>query len=172
MTPTKTISGKEIVIHAVAVAIAVDPDGPLVGALILGASGTGKSTLALSLIEQCPFHRSALVADDGVALSLEGGRLMASAPLRIAGQIEIRGYGPVAARRALGRIAPLFCIDLDRPRQRLAEPDRFAPLAGAAAIPSFPFAGDGLAGFQLRPIAASILAGVDFGWTISAMQAG
>jgi HPr kinase/phosphorylase len=64
--------------------------------LIRGASGTGKSQLALALIEAgangtLPFTR--LVADDRVRLSVANGRLLASAPEATQGKIEVRGTG-------------------------------------------------------------------------------
>jgi HPr kinase/phosphorylase len=64
--------------------------------LIRGASGCGKSRLALALIEAgangtLPFAR--LVADDRVALAVAHGRLLASAPETIKGKIEVRGDG-------------------------------------------------------------------------------
>jgi HPr kinase/phosphorylase len=64
--------------------------------LIRGASGRGKSRLALALIEAgangtLPFAR--LVADDRVALTVAHGRLLASAPETIKGKIEVRGHG-------------------------------------------------------------------------------
>jgi serine kinase of HPr protein (carbohydrate metabolism regulator) len=64
--------------------------------LIRGASGTGKSRLALALIEAgtngtLPLTR--LVADDRVKLTVAHGRLLASAPEAIKGKIEVRGDG-------------------------------------------------------------------------------
>ena len=47
------------------------------GVLITGASGSGKSALALSLMAL----GADLVADDRVILSLDRGRVMASAPV-------------------------------------------------------------------------------------------
>jgi HPr kinase/phosphorylase len=64
--------------------------------LIRGASGSGKSRVALALIEAgakgtLPFAR--LVADDRVQLNVAHGRLVASAPEAIKGKIEVRGNG-------------------------------------------------------------------------------
>jgi HPr kinase/phosphorylase len=71
----------------------------LVGAravLIRGPSGTGKSRLALELIEagrsgRFPFTR--LVGDDRVALARVGGRLLVLPAPALAGLIEVRGAG-------------------------------------------------------------------------------
>jgi serine kinase of HPr protein (carbohydrate metabolism regulator) len=63
------------------------------GILIRGVSGSGKSSLILALLDR---DRAAhLVADDRVALSVAGGRLLAAAPPELAGLIEIRGQGIV-----------------------------------------------------------------------------
>lgn len=66
------------------------------GVLISGPSGSGKSSLALHLIDL--FRQrgrfAMLVADDRVWASVRSGRLVAEAPEPIAGLIEIRGFGP------------------------------------------------------------------------------
>ena len=59
--------------------------------LLLGPSGSGKSDLALRLLD----HGFSLVADDRTLLQLRGERLMASAPESIRGKIEVRGLGIV-----------------------------------------------------------------------------
>ena len=61
------------------------------GVLLRGASGSGKSDLALRLIEA----GARLVADDRTDLVVEGDRLVASAPAPISGKLEIRGVGVV-----------------------------------------------------------------------------
>jgi serine kinase of HPr protein (carbohydrate metabolism regulator) len=60
-----------------------------VGVLLRGGSGSGKSLLALKLIDA----GARLIADDRVYLSPRGGRLLASPPSAIAGLIELRGAG-------------------------------------------------------------------------------
>ncbi|MDF1600766.1 HPr kinase/phosphorylase [Mesorhizobium sp. YIM 152430] len=66
------------------------------GLLITGASGSGKSSLALDLIAHAEgFAR--LVSDDQVLLeSRSRGRLVGRVPPVIGGRIEIRGIGIVA----------------------------------------------------------------------------
>jgi len=59
------------------------------GVLLLGESGSGKSDLALRLID----GGATLVADDQVRVSLSDGQLSASAPDTIRGMIEARGIG-------------------------------------------------------------------------------
>ncbi|MBB4121102.1 HPr kinase/phosphorylase [Martelella radicis] len=65
------------------------------GILICGASGAGKSELALALIHAGRLNGlySALVADDQVLISVSAGRVIAETPPAIAGLIEIRGSG-------------------------------------------------------------------------------
>lgn len=73
-------------LHASAVAI----DGRCV--LIEGRSGSGKSDLALRLIDR----GGRLVSDDYTLCTRRGTTLVASAPATIAGRIEVRGIGIVA----------------------------------------------------------------------------
>ena len=65
------------------------------GVLIRGASGAGKSVLALALIGQARQAGlfSQLVADDRTALRASGGRLMAQPVSPLEGLIERRGLG-------------------------------------------------------------------------------
>lgn len=63
------------------------------GILIMGPSGSGKSDLALRLIER----GAVLVADDQVELQAEKGDLIAKAPAAIKGLIEARYIGPLKA---------------------------------------------------------------------------
>lgn len=72
-------------LHASCVAI----DGRAV--LIEGPSGSGKSDLALRLIDR----GAVLVSDDYTVLSGRGDGLFAAPPARLAGQIEVRGIGIV-----------------------------------------------------------------------------
>ena len=57
--------------------------------LIRGPSGSGKSDLALRLLD----GGAVLVSDDQTCLKRDGRRLIASAPPAIAGMIEARGLG-------------------------------------------------------------------------------
>lgn len=71
------------------------------GVLILGDPGSGKSALALKLIDEPGYGisgallRSELVADDQVIVTRDQGGLMASAPATLRGKLEIRGLGIV-----------------------------------------------------------------------------
>ncbi|HYJ29470.1 MAG TPA: HPr kinase/phosphatase C-terminal domain-containing protein [Allosphingosinicella sp.] len=87
------------------------------GVLIVGGSGSGKSDLALRMIDR----GAGLVSDDYTLLRAEGGRLYASAPVAIAGRIEVRGIGLIEMA-AVGEAPLCLLIDLDSPPERLPEP--------------------------------------------------
>ena len=59
--------------------------------MIEGEPGSGKSSLALALIDR----GAQLIGDDGVALHRSDTQIVASAPPNIAGLLEIRGIGLV-----------------------------------------------------------------------------
>ncbi len=123
-------------VHGVALALALDADGPLFGVLLLGRSGAGKSALALEAIEACPWRRTRLVADDRVDLFVEDGRLTARPPARLEGLIEVRGVGPV--RVATAQFAPIrLAASLDGPFERTPERAAYAP-GNLAAAPRSP----------------------------------
>ncbi len=89
------------------------------GVLLRGPSGSGKSDLALRLID----GGARLVADDRVDLMIEDAGLMASAPRVLSGMIEVRGVGlarlPSIARARIGMVIDL--VD-DDAVERLPEP--------------------------------------------------
>ena len=79
------------------------------GLLILGASGAGKSALALALMA----YGCALVADDRVAVRRVGRALVAEPPPALAGLVEARGIGLLRAPFR-PRAALTLVLDLDR----------------------------------------------------------
>lgn len=91
--------------------------------LLRGPSGSGKSDLALRLIET----GARLIADDQTELVRAGKAVIASAPASIAGLIEARGLGIVKLGRdqLVKRAAVALLVDLAQPQQitRLPEPD-------------------------------------------------
>ncbi|MCZ6861202.1 MAG: HPr kinase/phosphatase C-terminal domain-containing protein [Alphaproteobacteria bacterium] len=88
------------------------------GVLLRGSSGSGKSDLALRLIDGGAF----LVADDLTRLVREGEGLVALAPERLAGRIEARGLGIVAVPH-IARAPLVLIVDLVAPEaiERLPE---------------------------------------------------
>lgn len=146
--------------HATAIALAVDADGPLAGVLIIGPSGAGKSSLALLAIETCPFRRTVLVADDQVVIEPHHGRALASAPATLRGLIEVRGAGPVPIRST--SVAPLlFAVDLGVPAARISPPSALS-IAPECVLPAFPFrwaGAEATAAVRLRVIVRQVLCG-------------
>jgi HPr kinase/phosphorylase len=106
-----------------------DDPGGAVGALLLGPPGSGKSDLALRLIDA----GLALVADDRVDIETGPDGAFASAPAALAGLIEVRGIGIVRLQRVLARARVVLAVTL-LPRsaqERLPEASTTA-LAGHA----------------------------------------
>ncbi len=91
-----------LLMHATTVAI----DGGAV--LLRGASGAGKSDLALRLIDA----GAQLVADDQTLLCRDGDRVVASAPPALAGLIEVRGIGLVRIDAAAQPVPLVLVADL------------------------------------------------------------
>ena len=82
--------------------------------LISGRSGSGKSDLALRLIDR----GASLVSDDYTIVRRIGGKLLASAPPNIAGKLEIRGIGIVELPASAD--APVcLMVDLNRDVERM-----------------------------------------------------
>lgn len=99
------------------------------GVLLRGPSGSGKSDLALRLID----GGASLVSDDLVSIAVEGGQAIARAPDRAPtetrGRLEVRGIGimpvPTVAAASLALVVELGGA---RP-ERLPEPET-AEIAG------------------------------------------
>lgn len=103
--------------------------------LIGGASGRGKSDLALRLIDR----GAALVSDDYTLVRRDGGRALASPPPTIAGKIELRGVGLLELAFATDVPVCLF-VDLDAVPDRLPESLETRDVAGVA-VPTIALAG-------------------------------
>lgn len=119
-------------------------------ALIRGPSGSGKSRLALALIEAAaagliPFAR--LVADDRTELTASHGRLLLRPPLALAGLVEGRGVGvrrvPFETVAVAGLVVDLDAADGARMPEAAAQVaeiegvrlPRLPVAAGADAVP-------------------------------------
>lgn len=135
-------------VHGTAVEIAG------VGVLLRGPPGSGKSDLALRLID----GGALLVADDRTILRREGELLFAAAPPTIAGRLEVRGIGilpvPSVASSVLRLVVDLVATGAV---ERLPEP-RYTRLLGLdlPLIALAPFEGSAVAKLRL---AARTLAG-------------
>jgi serine kinase of HPr protein (carbohydrate metabolism regulator) len=123
-------------VHGTSVAVAG------IAVLLRGKPGSGKSDLALRLID----GGARLVSDDQTRLEREGGRLVASCPGPMAGHLEVRGVGLLrvasVARAPLGLVVDL--VD-EESVERLPRPEaceylgvrmpllRLCPFAASAA---------------------------------------
>lgn len=123
-----------LVLHATTVAV----DGR--GLLIMGASGSGKSSLALQMIAL----GAELVADDRTGIALHEDALVASCPATIRGLIEAWGMGLLSVpSRQEARLC--LAVDLDRTETERLPPHRIVtvlgrdlPLVLAQRSPHFP----------------------------------
>lgn len=109
--------------------------------LIEGPPGSGKSSLALALLDR----GAGLIGDDGVTLTRAGELLIASPPPRIEGLLEVRGVGLVRVPVAPPAPAALI-LTLGGPASaRLPEtPLPFRIIAGIA-VPVLAFDPGGIA---------------------------
>jgi serine kinase of HPr protein (carbohydrate metabolism regulator) len=107
------------------------------GVLIRGASGAGKTQLALALIAEARrdgrFAR--LIGDDRIGISASGGRLVARPHPAIAGHVERRGLGlaPVAHEGAGIIRLVVDCRDTEPPR--LPEPEEMVTQIEGVTLP-------------------------------------
>jgi serine kinase of HPr protein (carbohydrate metabolism regulator) len=136
-------------IHASAIAI----DGR--GVVIRGASGSGKSSLLLSLMMGTP--AAVLVADDRVILSVDQGRVFAAVPEALAGQLEVRGLG-IVRRPHVSPVVIDLVVDLlplaECPRMPAPE-ERETALAGILVPRVFVSIGAADAPFRVRAALAA-----------------
>ena len=122
------------------------------GVLLLGSPGSGKSDLALRLIDQSgdglsgETRAARLVADDQVAIRRAGSTLIATAPAALAGLLEIRGLG-LARLPALPEVVLRLAVRLTP----AAEIERLPDLARAR----MDILGVGLPLILLDPLSAS-----------------
>ena len=108
------------------------------GVLIAGASGSGKSALALMLIRRARRAGvdAGLVADDWTVLSAQGDRLIASCPPQLAGKIEVRGYGiGDASPIAVGPTPLALLVRLVPPTDALRYAEDHTETLGSFALP-------------------------------------
>ena len=111
------------------------------GVLIRGAAGSGKSSLALQLMQM----GATLIADDQTELYIHEGTLWARAPDTIHGLIEARGVGLLHAD---AQPAPIcVAVDLDTVETERLPPvrhikllDRDVPQLQKVASPAWPAA--------------------------------
>ena len=89
------------------------------GVVIAGRSGSGKSDLALRLIDR----GFVLVSDDQTMISKSGERLIATAPGTIRGKIEVRGIGILEMPNAESAAVSLW-VELTNEIKRLPDAEK------------------------------------------------
>lgn len=82
------------------------------GLLIEGRPGSGKSSLALVLIDR----GAVLIGDDGILLEPRGGRVVARPHPRTAGKLEVRNLGLIELPATDAPLALVIRLDPDAPR--------------------------------------------------------
>lgn len=95
------------------------------GVLIEGPPGSGKSALALALIDR----GAALVGDDGVLLEAAGARLLARPHPNTRGLLEIRNLGLVRFS-PIDEVEVALLVTLDEHAPRFVEGPQVATRAG------------------------------------------
>jgi len=126
-------------IHATVVAVGE------AGVLLRGASGSGKSSLALALIalarQAGRFAR--LVADDRAALCASGNRLVARPVAPLEGIVERRGLG-LTPEPFTGAVVVRLLVDLTGEEPvRMPEPEDLVDNLGGIDLPRLQLAGRG-----------------------------
>lgn len=115
------------------------------GLVLRGPSGSGKSLLALSLLDEWELRGkpAKLVSDDRVDLAVEAGRLVMFPPKPIEGLIELRGRGlvgrPFAARAEVHLI-----VDFVDSLERMLEEDTLTTELFGVTLPRCPLPKDGV----------------------------
>jgi serine kinase of HPr protein (carbohydrate metabolism regulator) len=111
--------------------------------LIRGASGTGKSRLALDLIlagRAGMIAATKLVGDDRVRLDTRNGRVSVSGVPELEGMLEIRGLGirrcEFTAKADVALVVDLAASDAER----LPPPERLKTLISGVELPRIPVA--------------------------------
>ncbi len=93
--------------------------------IISGPSGSGKSDLALRLLDR----GFTLVSDDQTFLRMDDGRLIATSPPTIRGKLEIRGIGIVEVP-CIDDVPVALFVELTSDMQRMPDDSRERLLLG------------------------------------------
>ena len=93
--------------------------------VISGPSGSGKSDLALRMLDR----GFTLVSDDQTIVRKDGNRLLATAPPTITGKLEIRGIG-IIDMECVTDVPVALIVELTSDFQRLPDENRERPILG------------------------------------------
>jgi serine kinase of HPr protein (carbohydrate metabolism regulator) len=93
-----------------------------IGVILRGPSGSGKSMLALELLDEWETRglKARLVSDDRVEIGASAGGLVMRAPATIEGLIELRGRG-IVSRPFVKQAALHLVVDLVETVERMVE---------------------------------------------------
>jgi serine kinase of HPr protein (carbohydrate metabolism regulator) len=94
--------------------------------LISGPSGSGKSDLALRMLDR----GFTLVSDDRTIIRKQGGKLIASAPETIKGKLEVRGVG-IVEMETVANVPLALVVELTSDIQRMPDDSRERLILGA-----------------------------------------
>jgi len=97
------------------------------GILIEGASGSGKTSLMMGLLEKAKLENvdASFICDDQAILNVQDDVLIANAPKAIAGKLELHGYGIIdSANISSTRISLVVRILPDETIERMPD-DKF-----------------------------------------------
>ena len=94
--------------------------------LISGPSGSGKSDLALRMLDR----GFTLVSDDRTILRRLGGKLIASAPDSIKGKLEVRGVG-IVEMKTVANVPVALVVELTSDIQRMPDDSQQRLILGA-----------------------------------------
>jgi len=98
--------------------------------LLRGPSGSGKSDLALRLLDD----GARLISDDQTFVKMQDGRLVATAPETIAGKMEVRGVGILSVESENSGILELVVDLAADPPERMPDPETIEILSIALPL--------------------------------------
>jgi HPr kinase/phosphorylase len=115
------------------------------GLILRGPSGSGKSLLALSLLDEWEIRSrpASLVSDDRVDIAIENGGLVMYPPKPIEGLVELRGRGLVS--RPFAARAPVhLVVDFVDSLERMLEEDALTTELFGVTLGRCPLPKDGV----------------------------
>lgn len=119
------------------------------GLLLRGPSGSGKSLLALGLLDRWEARGLAarLVSDDRVDIEATASGIVMQAPAAIAGLIELRGRG-IVSRPHVARASLHLVVDLVSALERMVEDEELTTALLGVTLPRCPVPRAGVIGLE------------------------